>query len=363
MQPVVTQQTQMVDRGCFAEQMIFKPALVQHPAHVAVRQHAPSIRPRGWSCTSGRASIGCRSTAGATRCRRVWQPNVVAEQIQRVGYVPQTVAEQVPVQVASYQTEEVCRKVPYQVCRIVAGAVRAEGALHGLPAGGRAGREEGAGPGLPDGRRGAGREDPGTDLPHGLRGARRAGAVPGVPDGGLPGDGPRAALRREADPGDVHLHRSAGGVLPRADRGVLRRGPGCMRVPAAVPAAPTPASTRPRRPDARARPTGRGGRRRGQPAAALLPAPRRRRPNRRAAEPTPAPPEAARRRAQLRPSRRGSAWCRSCLDHMAAPESGREPGAKDQVRISKAQTNARAESQARNGLHGSPRVCLLGFGN
>ena len=50
---------------------------------------------------------------------RVWQPNVVAQQVQQVQYVPQTVTEQVPVQVTRYQSEQVVRKVPYQTCRIV----------------------------------------------------------------------------------------------------------------------------------------------------------------------------------------------------------------------------------------------------
>ena len=50
---------------------------------------------------------------------RVWHPNVVPHQVQQVSYVPQTVAQQVPVQVCSYQPEQVHHQVPYQTCRIV----------------------------------------------------------------------------------------------------------------------------------------------------------------------------------------------------------------------------------------------------
>ena len=56
---------------------------------------------------------------GTYEVNRVWQPNVVAQQVQQVQYVPQTVTEQVPVQVTSYRPEQVVQKVPYQTCRIV----------------------------------------------------------------------------------------------------------------------------------------------------------------------------------------------------------------------------------------------------
>ena len=49
----------------------------------------------------------------------MWRPNVVAQQVQQTNYVPQTVTQQVPMQVCKYVPEQVVRKVPVQVCRMV----------------------------------------------------------------------------------------------------------------------------------------------------------------------------------------------------------------------------------------------------
>ena len=118
LQPVVTQQTQLVDQGCFREQVTYKPSwwanrldwqsggtMVDPATGVAVYQR-PGFY---WTPTN----------RGTYEVNRVWQPNVVAQQVQQVQYVPQTVTEQVPVQMTSYRTEQVVQKVPYQTCRIV----------------------------------------------------------------------------------------------------------------------------------------------------------------------------------------------------------------------------------------------------
>ena len=118
MQPVVTQQTQMVDQGCYREQVTYKPSwwanrlawqgggTTVDPVTGAAVYHAPGFY---WVPTN----------RGTYEVNRVWQPNVVAQQVQQVQYVPQTVTEQVPVQMTSFRTEQVVQKVPYQTCRIV----------------------------------------------------------------------------------------------------------------------------------------------------------------------------------------------------------------------------------------------------
>jgi len=56
---------------------------------------------------------------GRYEVNRVWQPNLVAQQIPQTTLVPRIVSRQVPVEVCRMQPEQVCRKEPYQVCRMV----------------------------------------------------------------------------------------------------------------------------------------------------------------------------------------------------------------------------------------------------
>ena len=56
----------------------------------------------------------------AVTVNRVWQPNVVTQQIPQTSMVPQQQVRKVPFQVCRVVNEEVVRKVPFQVCRMVA---------------------------------------------------------------------------------------------------------------------------------------------------------------------------------------------------------------------------------------------------
>ena len=182
-QPVTTYRTQYVDQGCYAEQMVLKPCWPV--TRLAWQSGGCTVDPVTGQTVYQRAGLyWVQTPRGEYEVQRVWHPNVVAQQIPQTCMVPQTVAQQVPMQVCKYVPETVVRKVPVQVCRMVDRAAGAAGA--------------------------------GDDLQDGLRRAGRAGAVPGVPDGGRAGDDPGAALRREADAGGVHVQRAAGGVLPRA---------------------------------------------------------------------------------------------------------------------------------------------------
>jgi hypothetical protein len=118
MQPVVTCQTQYVDRGCFSEQVVLKPGL---PAtRLTWQSGGCAVDPLTGQVAYQRAGLYWTQTPrGQYEVQRVWHPNVVAQQVQQTNYVPQTVAQQVPMQVCRYLPEQVVRKVPVQVCRYV----------------------------------------------------------------------------------------------------------------------------------------------------------------------------------------------------------------------------------------------------
>ncbi len=118
MRPQTVCQTQMVDRGGFVEQTVMKPC-------------APATRLR-WMSGTCAVDPGTGQTVyqrpglywvqvprNTYEVQRVWQPNVVPQQVQQTFYAPQVESRQVPVQTVRYEQEQVVRKVPYQTCRIV----------------------------------------------------------------------------------------------------------------------------------------------------------------------------------------------------------------------------------------------------
>ena len=119
LQPVTTYRTQYVDQGCF---------------YGADGVEARPGRSRGWRGNRARCAVDpvtgqtvyqraglywVQTPRGQYEVQKVWHPNVVAQQVQQTSYVPQTVTQQVPVQVCKYVPEQVVRKVPVQVCRMV----------------------------------------------------------------------------------------------------------------------------------------------------------------------------------------------------------------------------------------------------
>ncbi|MBN1393654.1 MAG: hypothetical protein JW959_01295 [Pirellulales bacterium] len=117
MKPVTTWQTRYVDQGCYADQMVLKPGL---PANRLQWQSAAcTVDPLTGRTVYQRPGFYWVPTQrGRYEVKKVWQPNVVAQQVQQTNYVPETVVEQVPYQVCKYVPEQVVRKVPYQVCRM-----------------------------------------------------------------------------------------------------------------------------------------------------------------------------------------------------------------------------------------------------
>ena len=117
-QPVTTCQTQYVDQGCYVDQVVMKPSW---PATRLTWQSASSaVDPLTGQTVYRRPGLYWTQTPGGTyEVQKVWRPNVVAQQVQQTSYVPQTVTQQVPMQVCKYMPEQVVRKVPVQVCRMV----------------------------------------------------------------------------------------------------------------------------------------------------------------------------------------------------------------------------------------------------
>lgn len=120
MQPVVTNHTQYVDRGCMSQQMVFKPDAPS--TRLAWQSGGCAVDPVTGQTTYRRAGLYWTQTPSCTgkyQVQQVWHPNIVAQTVQQTAYMPQTVAQQVPMQVCKYVPEQVVRKVPVQVCRMV----------------------------------------------------------------------------------------------------------------------------------------------------------------------------------------------------------------------------------------------------
>ncbi len=118
MRPVVTLRTEYVDQGCFAEQMVFKPGFPR--TRLRWVPGSTAIDPLTGAAVLQRGGLyWVQTPRGRYEVQRVWQPNLVARQVEQTTYCPEVVARQVPVQVCRYQEEQVVRKVPYRVCRMV----------------------------------------------------------------------------------------------------------------------------------------------------------------------------------------------------------------------------------------------------
>jgi hypothetical protein len=117
-QPVTTCQTRYVDQGSFSQQIVLKPA--SPSTRLTWQQAGCSVDPVTGQTVYQRGGLYWAQTQGGRyEVQNVWHPNVVAQQYQTTNYVPQTVAQQVPMQVVKYMPEQVVRKVPYQVCRMM----------------------------------------------------------------------------------------------------------------------------------------------------------------------------------------------------------------------------------------------------
>lgn len=118
LQPVTTYRTQYVDQGCASEQIVMKPAVPV--TRLGWQSGTSAVDPVTGQTFYQRPGLYWSQTPrGEYEVQKVWHPNVVAQQIPQTSYVPQTVTQQVPMQVCKYVPEQVVRKVPVQVCRMV----------------------------------------------------------------------------------------------------------------------------------------------------------------------------------------------------------------------------------------------------
>ena len=118
-EPVTTLRTTYVDQGQFVEQQMITPGPTKTRLQWLPRGCVTD--PATGAVTYQRSGLAwvpeqCPSTITAYR---VWQPNVVAQQVPQTTLVQRVVMRKVPVQVARMVNEEMVRKVPVQVCRMV----------------------------------------------------------------------------------------------------------------------------------------------------------------------------------------------------------------------------------------------------
>ena len=118
LQPVTTCRTQYVDHGCFSQQVVLKPALPV--TRLTWQSGACTVDPvTGRTVYQHPGLYWTQTPRGQYEVQQVWHPNVVAQQVSETTMVPQTVSQQVPMQVCKYVPEQMVRKVPVQVCRMV----------------------------------------------------------------------------------------------------------------------------------------------------------------------------------------------------------------------------------------------------
>lgn len=118
LQPVTTYRTQYVDQGCATEQIVMKPAVPV--TRLGWQPGTCAVDPGTGQTVYQRAGLYWSQTPrGEYEVQKVWHPNIVAQQIPQTSYVPQTVTQQIPMQVCKYVPQQCVRKVPVQVCRMV----------------------------------------------------------------------------------------------------------------------------------------------------------------------------------------------------------------------------------------------------
>jgi hypothetical protein len=119
LEPVVTHTTRYVDQGCFQDIAVCKPG----PVHTRLGwvPSACVVDPLTGQSAYQRGGLAWIQEQGPAQysVAKVWQPNVVAQQVAHTNYVQKVVAQKVPVQVQRCVDEVVVHKVPVQVCRMV----------------------------------------------------------------------------------------------------------------------------------------------------------------------------------------------------------------------------------------------------
>lgn len=118
MDPVTTFETVQVDQGCYVDHTVLRPGPVRN--RLAWHPGACVVDPLTGRTTYHRGGLFWTPVQGPPRyeVQRIWQPNVVAQQVPRTTFVARVVTRKVPVQVCRYVDQEVVHRVPQQVCRL-----------------------------------------------------------------------------------------------------------------------------------------------------------------------------------------------------------------------------------------------------
>ena len=119
MEMVNTYHTQYVDQGGYIDQVVTEPGRIRN--RLRWLHGGCAVDPvTGFSSYQWpRLAWVPVQTPGRTYVNRIWQPNIVAQQVPVTQIVARQVTRRVPVQICRYVDQRVVRKVPYQVCEHV----------------------------------------------------------------------------------------------------------------------------------------------------------------------------------------------------------------------------------------------------
>jgi len=119
MRPVTTMENQTVDAGGYVPQQVVTPGTIQYGlAYQPSPGYTPG--PLGLLAYRRRGSVAWvpQVTPPTVQTQMAYRPNYITQQVAKTAYVPQTVQQQVPVQVTRMQNEVVSQRVPIQVTRM-----------------------------------------------------------------------------------------------------------------------------------------------------------------------------------------------------------------------------------------------------
>ena len=124
MRPVTTYTTNYVDQGGFVDQQVVTPGATR--TRLRWLPHGCVVDPLTGASTFQRGGLTWVPEQGPARVEtfRVWQPNIVAQQVPQTTYVPQVMTRKVLVQVCRMVQEEHVRRVPVTTYRQVVERVR-----------------------------------------------------------------------------------------------------------------------------------------------------------------------------------------------------------------------------------------------
>lgn len=118
LRPVTTVQNQTVDAGGYVAQQVVTPGTVGYGLQWVPRAYQ-TTGPFGLlSVNRGGLFWTPTVTPPTVQTQLAYRPNYITQQVAQTSYVPETVQQQVPVQVQRMQTETVTQRIPVQTTRL-----------------------------------------------------------------------------------------------------------------------------------------------------------------------------------------------------------------------------------------------------